>query len=263
MTERATDPAYLRDQYGDAEKLAIRQQSHARYSEREVDFQGWILAKLPLAPGVRVIDVGCGNGTCHARLAAAGARVTAVDVSLGMLRPLGVPRAAGDAQALPLRSASFDAGICNHVLYHVPDIERALREIRRVLRPGATAVLATNARDHAHELLRLHDEAARGLGHRVDLGVATRFTLDDLALVRRVFPGAEVQRLENAFRFPEAESALRYYASGFVDDLANPPADASHRAPLLRAVGERIHALVARDGFLRVSKTAGCFVARA
>ncbi len=262
MAERAIDPDYLRSQYADAEKLGIRVETHARYSERSVDFHGWILERLAHSSGMRVLDVGCGNGLYHPRLAATGARVTGVDLSLGMLRaaPAGW-RVAARAESLPFRAASFEGVLCNHVLYHVPDVELALREIRRVLEPCGRVVLATNASDFAAELHALHAEAAHSLGLALDESVTWRFTLDHLPLVARVFPGARVERLDNAFVFPDIGSALRYYASGPIDGLRELPADGSHRAPLLARVGERIAAILARDGAFRVSKAAGCFVA--
>jgi SAM-dependent methyltransferase len=46
-----------------------------------------------------------------------------------------------DVQDIPAADESFDAVICNHVLEHVPDDRRAMREIRRVLKPGGWAIL--------------------------------------------------------------------------------------------------------------------------
>ena len=88
----------------------------------------------------------------------------------------------------------------------------------------------------------------------------SRFTLDDLELVQSVFPDARVHRLENAFAFPSAEAALRYYASGKVDLIHDPAPDDSHRIPLLRQVEQRLRRIIAREGSFRVNKTTGCFV---
>ncbi|HEX5501879.1 MAG TPA: hypothetical protein VFW96_04620, partial [Thermomicrobiales bacterium] len=85
--------------------------------------------------------------------------------------------------------------------------------------------------------------------------------LDDLPLVRAVFPQAERHVREDAFVFPDAEAAMRYYATGLVDAIADPPADGGHRARLLPLVAARIEEIVAREGAFRVPKTSGCFVA--
>lgn len=98
-------------------------------------------------PGLRVLDVCCGHGDLTAALAGTGAEVTGLDFSPAMLarardRAPSARLVEGDAQALPFEDGSFDAVTCAFGLMHVPDQDRALREMRRVLRPGGTAVLA-------------------------------------------------------------------------------------------------------------------------
>jgi len=269
----ATDPAYLADQYGDGEKLRIRLEAHRLYSERPNEgFHARLIEGLGLRGGERVLDVGCGSGSAHPRLIEAGARVVGIDASAGMLAEaaaqaqastLPVSLARADAQAIPLADACADAVLASHMLYHVPDQRRALREMRRVLAPGGRVVLATNAADFARELHDVHVAAARACGYVPGALVRFPFTLEDLPLVREVFPDARVDRVENAFVFPTAESALAYYASAGVDVIEDAPADASHRGPLLRATRERIQSVIDSEGVFRVSKTAGCFVASA
>jgi hypothetical protein len=91
--------------------------------------------------------------------------------------------------------------------------------------------------------------------------VTNRFHLDDLARVREVFPNTERYLWEDAFVFPSTESAVRYYASGMVDAIAHPPADASHRDQLLPLVAEGIQAIIDREGVFKDAKDSGCFVA--
>ena len=80
-----------------------------------------------------------------------GCRLTLMDFSEGMLEAArgntshlpNVSFRQVDAQDIPFPDGSFDAVIANMMLYHVPDISKALREIRRVLRPGGTFYAAT------------------------------------------------------------------------------------------------------------------------
>lgn len=273
MTDRSIDPRYLAYQYGTAEKVRIRQEAHRLYSERSNDeFFGWVVTHLGLAPRMVLADIGCGPGTYHRLLAEHQVRVVALDYSFGMAQEArrqaaahGWPRQAvqvlqADAQALPLRAASYDRVLAAHMLYHVPDQVRALREMRRVLRPGGRVVLVTGAGEETR-LLALHREVAQELGYTPENWGGARFTLHDLDLVCSVFPGAERHVFHNAFVFPNAAAALRYYASGLVDAVGERSEGGSHRARLLPAMEARIRAIVEQEGVFRDPKNNGCFVA--
>jgi SAM-dependent methyltransferase len=95
----------------------------------------------------RVLEVGCGWGELAARVAAeTGAEVVAVDVSPRMVelaRQRGVDARVGDVQQLELADGEFDCALAAWMLYHVPDLERGIAELARVLRPGGRLALAT------------------------------------------------------------------------------------------------------------------------
>ncbi len=271
MSTRGTDPSYLREQYGDSEKLRIRIETHQRYSQKPDDWPEWVLDHVDPRPGLTLVDVGCGPGAFHPGLVPRGVRIVGVDASAGMVaeaaqqaRTHGLRASAvqADAQWLPLADRSCDRAIAFHMLYHVPDVARALREIRRVLRPGGRAVLTTNAADHGALFYQLHWETARDLGLTpLPRGTTAHFSLDHFPLVRSVFPTAQRFVRRDSFVFPAVEPALRYYATAWIDAVEAPPGDHGHRARLLDRLGQRIAAVIAAEGALRVPKDAGCFVA--
>ena len=86
-TDHAADPAYLALQYARAEHLRVRYETHARVQRRRsvLPALGGRTARRS-APAHVVCDIGCGPGAYHAAIAAAGARVIAIDQSAGMLR---------------------------------------------------------------------------------------------------------------------------------------------------------------------------------
>ena len=121
---------------------------------------------LPLLePGMRLLDVGCGPGTITMDLAehlGPTGRVTALertDAALGLAREEAARRgtstvdfAVGDVTALDLPDGSFDVVHAHQVLQHVDDPVRALREMRRVCRPGGVVA----ARDSDYDAFVWH-----------------------------------------------------------------------------------------------------------
>ncbi len=111
-----------------------------------------VLDRLRLQPGERVLDIGSGPGLLAASMAeqvGAQGEVQGVDVSETMVG-LATGRCAAfgwagfqlaDATCLPFADHSFDVVACTQVLEYVPDVEAAIAEIRRVLRPGGRALI--------------------------------------------------------------------------------------------------------------------------
>ena len=104
----------------------------------------------------RVLEVGCGRGELAERIVReVGAELVAVDMSERMVQlalARGVDARVGDVQELAFANASFDSAVAAWMLYHVPDLDRGLAELARVLRPGGRLVAVTNSRDSLAEL---------------------------------------------------------------------------------------------------------------
>ncbi|WDZ87652.1 class I SAM-dependent methyltransferase [Micromonospora cathayae] len=140
-----------------------------------------------LTPEATLLDVGCGPGTITVDLADRVARVTAVEPTeeaLGLARAEAGARddidfRVADVHALDLPDATFDVVHAHQVLQHVADPVRALREMRRVCRPGG--IVAARDSDYAaftwfprvpalDEWLALYQRAARANGGEPDAG---------------------------------------------------------------------------------------------
>ena len=100
---------------------------------------------LPSVTSQKGLDIGCGEGYNTRRLAKRGAQVTAIDISETFIRhatavedaePLGIEYRVGNACALPFEDDAFDFAVAFMSLMDVPDPKRAVREARRVIRPG-------------------------------------------------------------------------------------------------------------------------------
>jgi len=100
----------------------------------------YALCERFLAPG-RIVDIGCGIG--HSYRLLAPRETVGVDLDAAVLEGQLRETVACDMRRLPFADGAFDGAIAVHSIEHVPDPEEALREMSRVLGPGATAVLVT------------------------------------------------------------------------------------------------------------------------
>jgi arsenite methyltransferase len=111
-----------------------------------------VLDALALRPGERVVDLGCGPGLLARQMAervGPGGEIQCIDASesmiaiaRGRLASMGwVHVRAGDVSALPYADSTFDVAVCTQVYEYVPDIDRALSELYRVLKPSGRAVV--------------------------------------------------------------------------------------------------------------------------
>jgi SAM-dependent methyltransferase len=176
------------------------------------------LARLgPLGAGAVVMDLGCSTGFLleDLRVAHPGAVLLGVDlVAAGLTKAhLNVPEARlvqADACRLPIADASVDGTVSLNLLEHIPDDERALAELARVLRPGARGVLVVPAGR------RLYDYYDRFLGHerryaRGELAAKARRAglevLEDLHLGSLLYPGFWWVKRRNRRRYDDLRKA--------------------------------------------------------
>jgi ubiquinone/menaquinone biosynthesis C-methylase UbiE len=134
-----------------------------------VDAMAGRLVTKAAPKGCDTLDLCCGQGTLTAALADAGASVTGLDFSPEMLalaerRAPGINFIEGDAMALPFQDGVFDLVVNNFGMMHIPDQPTALKEIRRVLRPGGRFLMATWAAPDRSPAFGVAFGAFRALG---------------------------------------------------------------------------------------------------
>ena len=163
-----SDQQYLlTDQYKDASNFKARVQLHKRFSTNRYGWLQWVFDHLNFSPTSQILDVGCGPGTLwleNADRIPQGCRIILSDFSRGMLldarQNLSVilPHLTYcnmDIQTISFRDSSFDLVIANHMLYHVPDRNKAFSEVYRVLKPDGILFASTTWIPHLQELREL------------------------------------------------------------------------------------------------------------
>ncbi len=176
------DPKLANVLYHDWESATYDDKWSISYDERCIGYARDRFTKIAGTGGWPygdALEVGCGTGFFLLNLMQAGviARGQVTDISPGMVevarrnaRGLGfsVPGRVADAESLPYDDESFDLVVGHAVLHHIPDVELALREALRVLRPGGRFVFAG-------EPTRYGDIVARRLS-RLTWSVTTQLT---------------------------------------------------------------------------------------
>ena len=199
------DPRVVATEYASERGLEGRRAAY-RFSTGPDAPQMAFDAVAEVAPG-RVLEVGCGPGELAARIRdELGADVVAVDVSPRMVelaRRRDLDARVGDVQELPFAAGTFDCAVAAWMLYHVPDPERALGELARVLGPGGRLVAVTNAPDHLRELRAL-------LGLPTDRAAHPFSAANGEQLLRRHFSSVELRDAAGTVRFPSRDDVVAY-----------------------------------------------------
>jgi len=210
-------------------RIAYDDQTAAAYKAvREVPRDGlghWrdaIRRHLRPLPGMTVADIGAGTGQFAAAFSDwFGLSILAVEPSAAMRahipRRPGIRVLAGHASALPLPDGSADGAWLSLVIHHIPDLEAAAREIRRVLRPGAPVLIRQGfpGRLDRNEFIRWFPETARtvdtflSVEQTCQVFAAAGFSRDALEQVPETFPTSLGEFLAQADTFRRADSTIR------------------------------------------------------
>lgn len=254
------DQQYLRDvQYGDGTKLDARTALHQRFSTASFAFPDFEARLIDWNPGFSVLECGTGTGRFwDNQQTPRSMSITLSDLSPGMVaaaveraRTNGFEQVDGrecDVQDLPFDDDSFDIVVANHMLYHVPDPDRALAEMARVLRPGGTLLAATNGYGHMRQM---NEAIAEVFGSHGE-ALYEVFGIDTgEARLRERFTSIAWYAYDNDLIVDDPAAAVAY-------GLSYPPGEAASDADAARfavAIQSRF-----TNGRLRIRTRTGAFV---
>ncbi|MEU9997585.1 methyltransferase domain-containing protein [Streptomyces sp. NPDC050848] len=249
--------------YNGDRDLAARQSLY-RWQTPRYDLPGLVAERLGDVRG-RVVDIGCGNGTFTRRLRQErpDLAVLGLDIAPGILAGVPGPVAVAEATRLPLASGSVDGALALYMLYHVPDIPRAVEELARVVTRDGLVIASTNSERDKVELDELWQRAAgdvlgieRGPAR---ISLSARFSLEKApALLGEAFSRVEVVELPGTITVHDPGPVIAHMASYRAwADQYDVPFDATiERARAL--LGERIE----RHGAFEVRCSGGILVCR-
>lgn len=273
----ANDRETLLRLYESATSLRRRQGIFERSCRRSDSFVDWGVDLLRLTGRERVLDIGCGWGRFLlpvARRLSAGGFCIGVDLSAGMLRPaveqlrkesLPAGRAVADVEDLPTLDGAFDIVMANHMLYHAQDIDGALTELRRVMRPAASLMATTNSDAVRPAVLVLHQRLLAEFGLTDGVEEQSPFSMESgLGPLQRHFAVVDRHYYRDRQRFENAEALLELYRSTGRYRLLSEreDLDKNARASLLTRARLIAEAMAEGDGSIRSPVLMGAFLAR-
>lgn len=156
----------LSQQYKNATNISARIRLHRDYSINQEGWFPWLFNQIDFKPGMKILELGAGNGALWSQnITRVPSNVTIVlsDISQGILddakKEIGqhpqFQYAVFDAQKIPFADNTFDLVIANHMLFYCDDIPITLKEVQRVLKPGALFACSTYSKKHMHEITDL------------------------------------------------------------------------------------------------------------
>ncbi len=220
-----TDQQYLKtDQYKDSSNLDTRVAIHQRFSTNSYGWCNWVFDNLIKLPeNANILELGCGPGYLwkeNISRIPAGWRITLSDLSSGMLdaawRNLVVTGRAFqfkeiDAQSIPFEDETFDVVIANHMLYHVPDIPKALKEIRRVLKSNGHLFATTIGQNHLKEIANWIQQVNPGTDF---ISFGSPFTLENgLEQLKQFFAQVTLSRYPDSLQVTEVKPIIAFILS--------------------------------------------------
>ncbi|MBR5546782.1 MAG: methyltransferase domain-containing protein [Clostridia bacterium] len=249
------DQESIKQQYASADGLQIRRMLHQKYSINKQPYDEWISEHYRIQPGMNVLELGCGTGVSWAdakRWLPDSASLLLTDFSEGMLKTArsnvpdqpNISFAQVDIQQIPYENDSFDLVIANAMLYHVPDLDKAISEVARVLKPDGRFICSTTGDNGMHQWFQ------RVLGEGES--PATPFSLQNGgASLEKHFGKAEMRMREDGLEVTDVNDLAAYVRStisfGYLRDW--PPDEMLARL-----------SATAVDGIIRIPKEYGLFI---
>lgn len=145
IMSKTNDSFIVKQQYATEKNLNTRISIHDKYSTNKMGFGNWIVSNYRIEKGSKVLEIGCGTADMwknRESLIGDCSKLILSDFSEGMLAAAknnignydNVEYRIIDIQEIPYEDGTFDVVIANMMLYHVPDINNGLAEVRRVLK---------------------------------------------------------------------------------------------------------------------------------
>lgn len=255
---RINNISVVKQQYATANNLDTRISIHDKYSTNSLGFGNWIFSNYRIDKGAKVLELGCGTGNMwknRESVICACSKIILSDFSEGMVAAAkdnignydNIEYKVLDIQEIPYEDATFDVVIANMMLYHVPDIDKGLTEVRRVLKREGHFYCATYGE---HGIIEYLSKLLSAYG--VEDNISKNFTLQN---------GYKI--LSKTFSKIEKKEYIDSLAVTNIDDMVDYIYSLSSMTSLNSVPKQSIKDILIEnttDGVLNVPKEYGMFI---
>lgn len=222
MGNKIDNQSFVKEQYQNADNLNARINLHS-YNINKIDWDIWFFEKMNIPDYSNVLELGCGNGLLwekNEKSINETLNITLSDFSEGMLQSAKqniknkkIKYQVIDIQDIPYENESFDIIIARHMLYHVPDIDKALSEVKRVLKHGGKFYVSTNGRGHMQELEKLVKYYDRNIDYDLQKFVIKFGIENGDKFLKKYFSNVRLEEFNGQIIVDKAEPVVSYVMS--------------------------------------------------
>lgn len=254
------------EQYQNASNLRSRIKIHEFYSSNKYGWMNWFFDKLVKLKCNKILELGCGDGSLwrkNSHRIPPNWDITLTDFSVGMLNDAqnnveninhSFKFEIVDAQSIPYPDNSFDVVIANHMLYHLSDINKALKEINRVLKPGGIIFTSTVGKNHMVEMREIITNFYPGIKNLANWEHTESFQLENGSdKLKEYFNNIELERYKDSLFVTNANAIIDYIFS-MPDNIKE------HFAKdTLKSLTSYLQDIISKHGGIYITKDTGYF----
>jgi ubiquinone/menaquinone biosynthesis C-methylase UbiE len=268
MADIINKETLIKEQYNDSKNLYIRVYIHEKFSTNKQGFMRWLFEQIEIKDEYKVLELGCGTGllwTVNAERLNSSVEFTLSDISMGMVAEAkkrityqNFNFQQIDVENIPFDNDKFDIIIANHMLYHVPNIDKALSEIKRVLKKSGTFYASTIGENNMDELRKIVNDFMPEINYPFTRDLIKFNLQNGYGALNKYFNLIKVKKYEDSLMINETAPLVEYVLSlkgwGNISEML-----VNQR---LKEFSSYINEKIQKAGNINISKEAGIFIAK-
>lgn len=213
----------IKTQYMNSSNISARIMLHKEYAHNIKGWFEWVYEQCGIKAGEDILELGCGSGALWGRNIdrLPQVKIMLTDISGGMIKDvsknLGMDKhfeyQIMDAHHINAEDGRYDMVIANHLLFYLDDLDKALKEIRRVLKPGGKLICSTYGREHMKEI----NELVKEFDNRIVLSADNLYEVfgkeNGKKILKKHFGEIEWRQYEDYLNVDSADALVSYILS--------------------------------------------------